>query len=95
MTFVHPIAWVLLALLAVPVILYLLPMPRKQAVRQFRWYMFGYGAFFAGTAAEIAGLKTLNDIPFQKPWTETYGYRLKNAYRGMVASAEAVIKDVV
>lgn len=53
------------------------------------------GAFFAGTAAEIAGLKTLNDIPFKKPWAETFGYRLKNAYRGLVLSSEVVIKDVV
>lgn len=53
------------------------------------------GAFFAGTAAELAGLKSLNDVPFKKPWAVTHGYRLKNAYRGLVVSSEAVIKDVV
>jgi branched-chain amino acid aminotransferase len=53
------------------------------------------GAFFAGTAAEVAGLKRLNNVPFKKPWAESFGYRLKKAYRGLVLSAEAVIKDVV
>ena len=53
------------------------------------------GAFFAGTAVEVVGLKSLNNIPFNKPWEETHGYKLREAYRGLVQSAEAVIVDYV
>jgi branched-chain amino acid aminotransferase len=53
------------------------------------------GAFFTGTAAEVVGLKSLNDVPFSKPWDETYGYKLKNAYRSLVKSTQALITDVV
>lgn len=53
------------------------------------------GAFFAGTAAEVVGLKSLNDVPFNKPWQESHGYKLREAYRGLVQSAEALIVDYV
>lgn len=53
------------------------------------------GAFFCGTAAEIVGLKSLNNVPFNKPWEETHGYKLREAYRGLVQSSEAVIVDYV
>ena len=34
-------------------------------------------------------------IPFNKPHEETFGYKLRDAYRGLVQSAEAVIVDYV
>lgn len=53
------------------------------------------GAFFTGTAAEVVGLKSLNDVPFNMPWEETHGYKLKQAYRSLVKSTQSIITDVV
>lgn len=46
------------------------------------------GAFFTGTAAEVAGIKTLDNIPFKKEWEETMGYTLAEKYRNKVSSSE-------
>ncbi|KAA3616992.1 MAG: branched-chain amino acid aminotransferase [Calditrichaeota bacterium] len=53
------------------------------------------GAFFTGTAAEVAGFESLNDVKFKKAWEDTFGNTLKQAYKGLVRSAEAHIVDVV
>ena len=38
------------------------------------------GAFLVGTAAEVSGIRSLNDHVFPKEWTQTFGYRLQKEY---------------
>ena len=38
------------------------------------------GAFFTGTAAEVASITSLDDKNFNKEWEDTIGYELSNAY---------------
>lgn len=38
-------------------------------------------AFFTGTAAEVIGLKSIDDYTFPKLWSETLGYRLMQLYK--------------
>ncbi|MEM1002263.1 MAG: aminotransferase class IV, partial [Bacteroidota bacterium] len=38
-------------------------------------------AFFTGTAAEVVGLKSLDDYKFPKSWEETLGHRLMHLYK--------------
>jgi branched-chain amino acid aminotransferase len=42
------------------------------------------GAFFTGTAAEIAGIGFLNNYPFQLKWQKTIGYEIAQAYKSLV-----------
>lgn len=42
------------------------------------------GAFFTGTAAEIAGIGWLDGNPFRLPWEETIGFRIAEAYQKLV-----------
>lgn len=42
------------------------------------------GAFFTGTAAEVASIDSLDDISFKKEWKDTIGYELSLAYNQMV-----------
>ncbi len=44
------------------------------------------GAFFTGTAAEVAPIKSLDDHTFNKPWEETIGYKLSHHYQDLVRS---------
>ena len=37
--------------------------------------------FFCGTAAEIAGLESLDNVPFQKKWRDSLGYELSEMYQ--------------
>ncbi len=46
------------------------------------------GAFFTGTAAEIAGIGSLDGKSFTKPWKETLGYELSLAYKRRVSQNE-------
>jgi branched-chain amino acid aminotransferase len=41
-------------------------------------------AFFTGTAAEVAGIKSINDKPFKMEWEETMGYTLFLMYKNRV-----------
>lgn len=41
-------------------------------------------AFFCGTAAEVAHLESLDNIPFRKNWEETYSSRIQKAYADLV-----------
>lgn len=52
-------------------------------------------AFFTGTAAEVVGLQSLNDVKFKKKWEDTLGYQLHKAYQGLVLSAEVHVVGVV
>ncbi|HRK26352.1 MAG TPA: branched-chain amino acid transaminase [Chitinophagales bacterium] len=42
------------------------------------------GAFFTGTAAEVAGIQTVNHKPFLKPWEKTIGCYLAQEYKKLV-----------
>ncbi|MEO7960676.1 MAG: branched-chain amino acid transaminase [Ginsengibacter sp.] len=42
------------------------------------------GAFFCGTAAEVIGMASIDDIDFKKPWSETLGAKIQSAYKNNV-----------
>jgi branched-chain amino acid aminotransferase len=46
------------------------------------------GAFFTGTAAEVAGIKSINDIPFTMDFEKTLGARLSKRYKDLVLGIE-------
>jgi branched-chain amino acid aminotransferase len=37
-------------------------------------------AFFCGTAAEVIGWESLDDVKFAKPWNETLSKKIQEAY---------------
>ena len=41
-------------------------------------------AFFCGTAAEVIGIQTLDNVPFKKDWNESKGFLIQQAYKQMV-----------
>ena len=41
-------------------------------------------AFFCGTAAEIIGIASINDIPFRRNWNESLGIVIQQAYSNLV-----------
>jgi branched-chain amino acid aminotransferase len=45
-------------------------------------------AFFCGTAAEVIGWESLDDTKFPKPWTETVGRIIQEAYMHKVIDKE-------
>ncbi len=46
------------------------------------------GAFFCGTAAEVAGIESLDNVPFKLKWENTLGYELSKAYQREVLEQE-------
>jgi len=64
----------------------------KIEVRQQRIYtheVFGSdSAFLVGTAAEVTGIKSLDDQPFKKEWSTTLGHHLQKAYESTTRSEE-------
>ena len=46
------------------------------------------GAFFTGTAVEVAGIRSLDCKFFKKPWEQTIGYELASAYKNRVQKKE-------
>ncbi len=48
------------------------------------------GAFFVGTAAEVAGIASLDGVKFKDDWTNTFGYLLSKAYQREVLELEPV-----
>jgi branched-chain amino acid aminotransferase len=46
------------------------------------------GAFLCGTAAEIIGLKSLENKEFNKKWEDTFGKKLQTAYKNLVLQKE-------
>jgi len=46
------------------------------------------GAFFTGTAAEVAAVKSLDDHQFNLQWEDTMGFDLANAYQNRVRKQE-------
>ena len=45
-------------------------------------------AFFCGTAAEVIGMESLDNIPFKKQWKDTLGIQIQNAYKNLVVEKE-------
>jgi branched-chain amino acid aminotransferase len=41
-------------------------------------------AFFCGTAAEVIGWESLDGIPFPRPWQDTKGRTIQQAYKNLV-----------
>ena len=48
------------------------------------------GAFFCGTAAEVIGMESLDDIPFKKQWSDTLGMQIQKAYKNLVVQKEII-----
>lgn len=46
------------------------------------------GAFMCGTAAEVIGIQSLDDVAFAKPWKETLGATIQKAYKNLVLEKE-------
>ncbi len=42
------------------------------------------GAFFVGTAAEVVGIESVNDVKFKKDFNDTLGFRLQKEYKKLV-----------
>src|SRR5665213_922418 len=51
-------------------------------------------AFFCGTAAEVIGMESLDNIPFKKPWKDTLGIQIQNAYKNLVVEKEFTTTEV-
>jgi branched-chain amino acid aminotransferase len=51
-------------------------------------------AFFCGTAAEVIGMESLDDIPFKKQWKDTLGIQIQNAYKNLVVEKEFTTTEV-
>jgi branched-chain amino acid aminotransferase len=50
-----------------------------------------YGAdscFFCGTAAEVIGIESLDEVPFRKPWNDSLGSLIQSAYKKLVLEKE-------
>lgn len=41
-------------------------------------------AFFCGTAAEVIGLESIDDVPFTKNWNDTASKKIQSAYQKLV-----------
>ena len=63
-----------------------IPVKEKQITRDE--ILGADGAFFCGTAAEVIGIASLDDVLFKKPWNETFGIKIQNAYKNLVVEKE-------
>lgn len=45
-------------------------------------------AFYCGTAAEVIGIESLDNISFKKPWKESLGISIQKAYKNLVLEKE-------
>jgi branched-chain amino acid aminotransferase len=46
------------------------------------------GAFFAGTAAEVSGIGSINGHKMKLPWEDTIGHLLHNRYKRIVSGKD-------
>ncbi len=53
------------------------------------------GAFFTGTAAEVAGIASLDGVKFKMNWEDTMGSELARMYKNRVSSREYTSFDLV
>ena len=47
-------------------------------------------AFFCGTAAEIIGIESIDNIPFAKKWNESMGAKIQQAYSDLVREKKLI-----
>lgn len=50
-------------------------------------------AFYCGTAAEVVGWESLDDVKFPKPWNETVSRRIQEAYMNKVREASPELRS--
>jgi branched-chain amino acid aminotransferase len=50
--------------------------------------------FFCGTAAEVIGWESLDEISFKKPWSESIGKIIQEAYKDRVIEKKLVVKQI-
>ncbi|WP_310556839.1 branched-chain amino acid transaminase [Flavobacterium sp.] len=48
------------------------------------------GAFYCGTAAEIIGIKSLENKPFAKDWEGTFGKKIQVSYKNLVLERQFI-----
>ncbi len=52
-------------------------------------------AFFCGTAAEVIGMESLDNVPFKKQWNDTLGIRIQQAYKNLVTEREILSSEIL
>lgn len=53
----------------------------------------GDSAFFCGTAAEVIGIASLDDVEYKKQWSDSLGVQIQSAYKNLVIE-KASVKDL-
>ncbi len=53
------------------------------------------GAFFCGTAAEVIGMESLDNISFKKQWNETLGAQIQSAYKNLVVEKNYISTQIL
>jgi branched-chain amino acid aminotransferase len=51
-------------------------------------------AFFCGTAAEVIGWESLDEVNFRKPWGESIGKIIQDAYKDRVIEKKLPVKQI-
>ena len=51
-------------------------------------------AFYCGTAAEVVGIESLDDIPFKLPWKDSLGVKIQKAYKNLVLEKERIQEEI-
>jgi branched-chain amino acid aminotransferase len=51
-------------------------------------------AFFCGTAAEVIGMESLDNIPFRKNWADSLGIQIQKAYKNLVVEKKFKTSEV-
>jgi branched-chain amino acid aminotransferase len=52
-------------------------------------------AFFCGTAAEVIGMESLDDVLFKKQWKDTLGTQIQKAYKNLVTEKENISSEIL
>ncbi len=52
-------------------------------------------AFFCGTAAEVIGMESIDNIPFAKQWKDTLGIQIQNAYKNLVVEKDYISTEAL
>ena len=52
-------------------------------------------AFFCGTAAEVIGIASIDDIVFKKEWNDSIGVQIQKAYKDLVVEKENISSEIL
>jgi branched-chain amino acid aminotransferase len=52
-------------------------------------------AFYCGTAAEVIGLESIDNIPFKKQWKDSLGATIQKAYKALVLETEFLPEETI